>query len=302
VAYAPLVSRDDDGSASVELSPVSSAGHSRSSSSASSSAATAGRRPRYTQRLPFRRIFTRNVTVTLLTHALLALHISTFNSLWFVFLSTPVFDPTKSPPPRLPFIFTGGLGLPPRSVGLAMAVLGALGITLQLGLYPGVAARLGTAVSWRWSLGCFPLAYAAAPFLSLAPSSSPPPHAKDGAAVWAALAGVLFVQVLGRTFALPAQTILVNNCTPHPSVLGSLHGLAQSVSSLARTVGPLLGGALYGLGLERGVVGAVWWGLGGVGVVGLLASLLVREGNGHEIWLEGDAADEPDGQEAAGKV
>ena len=173
-----------------------------------------------------------------------------------------------------------------------MAVLGTLGIVLQLFLYPGLSARLGTARSWRLFLCCFPVAYFAAPFLARAPAASPPPHSKDGAVVWAALAAVLFVQVLGRTFALPAQTILVNNCTPHPSVLGTLHGVAQSVSSLARTVGPVLGGYLYGRGLERGVVGAVWWGLSIVAVVGFLMSWLVKEGSGHEIWLEGDVEEE----------
>ncbi|CRK23486.1 hypothetical protein BN1708_018029, partial [Verticillium longisporum] len=92
--------------------------------------------------------------------------------------------------------------------------------------------------------------------------------------------------VTGRTFALPGQTILVNNCAPHPSVLGTVHGLAQSVSSAARTIGPVLGGWAYGVGLEAGVVGAVWWGLAAFAVLGFVASWFLREGDGHEIWLE----------------
>lgn len=175
-----------------------------------------------------------------------------------------------------------------------MAILGVLGIALQLGVYPRLSARLGTVRSWRLSLLFFPIAYFLAPYLSLVPSAatSPPPGSKDGVAVWLAIAAVLAIQVVGRTFALPAQTILVNNCTPHPSVLGTVHGVAQSVSSFARTVGPVLGGFLYGLGLAGGVVGAVWWGLAGVAICGFLASLFVREGDGHEIWLEGDEEDD----------
>jgi len=226
----------------------------------------------------------------------MAFHVGTFNSLWFVFLSTPVYDPTKPPssphahPRNPPFIFTGGMGLHPREVGLAMAILGVLGIALQLSIYPWLSGRLGTIRSWRIFLIGFPFAYFFVPFLSLVPSSeaSPPPNPKSGIAVWVAITGVLAFQVIGRTFALPAQTILVNNCTPHPSVLGTVHGIGQSVSSFARTVGPILCGFLYGLGLDRGVVGAVWWGLSGVAVCGLVASFLVREGDGHEIWLEGD--------------
>lgn len=256
------------------------------------------RKPRYTHRLPFRRIFTRNVTFTLIAHALLAFHVGTFNSLWFVFLSTPVYDPSVPPesyhsfPRKPPFFFTGGLGLQPREVGLAMAVLGVLGISLQLLVYPTLSAKLGTVKSWRLFLLFFPLAYFFLPYLSLVPSSSPPPHSKDGPLVWVGIAGVLLLQVIGRTFALPAQTILVNNCTPHPSVLGTVHGIGQSVSSFARTVGPVLCGWLYGLGLANGVVGAVWWGLSCVALCGVVASWWVREGDGHEVWLEGDEDDE----------
>lgn len=283
---------DDDGNASFEMmSPPPPSSSPPSPQEASPPAAP--RRPRYTQRLPFRRIFTRNVTLTLLAHSMLALHTGTFNSLWFVFLSTPVYDPAQpgAPKQRLPFVFTGGLGLPPAKVGLAMSILGVCGITLQLFAYPTVSARLGTVRCLRTFLLCFPVAYLLAPFLALVPSSAPPPAAKAGVAMWASILFVLLWHVVGRTFALPNGTVLVNNCSPHPSVLGTLHGLAQSCVSAARTVGPVLCGYLYGQGLSRGVVGAAWWGLSGFAVLGWMASWLIREGNGHEIWLEGDEED-----------
>lgn len=246
---------------------------------------------RYTQRLPFRRLFTRNVTLTIVAQCIFGFHMGAFNSLWFVFLSTPVFDPHgehQHQLRRLPFFFTGGIGLPPAQVGMAMAILGSFGILMQLFLYPTVSARLGTLRSWRLFLQIFPLTYFLVPYLSLVPSVTAPPHAKDGAGVWLAIAAVLLLHVVARTFALPAQTILVNNCTPHPSVLGTVHGLAQSTSSLTKTLGPVLCGYVYGLGLDHNVVGMVFWGLSVVAVLGFGASLLVYEGNGHEIWLEGD--------------
>jgi MFS family permease len=242
--------------------------------------------PRWKHKLPFRRIFTYNVVCTLIAHTLMATHLGTFNNLWYVFLSTPVAPP--STPQHLPFIFTGGLGMPPRDVGFAMAVLGVIGIAMQLFIYPLVNSRLGTVKSWRIFLYCFPIAYILVPFLSIVPSKSPPPAEKDGILVWISLCLVLFIQVTGRTFALPATTILVNNASPHPSVLGTMHGIAQSLSSAGRTVGPTVGGALYGLGLRRGVVGAVFWGLSGIAVATCVASNWVKEGDGHEILLEGD--------------
>lgn len=290
IAYTPLRSHDTPtgvaGTSDYELCPSTLRG----------SADVATKRPavskRYTNRLPFRRIFTRNVLFTLVSHFFLAFHVGTFNSLWFVFLSTPVYNPEDPDPPgfvpRLPFRFTGGLGLPPRSVGLAMAFLGVIGIQMQLFLYPRLSARLGTLRSWRIFLFLFPVTYLTMPFLSVVPSSTSPPSQKTGVAIWIAIGSVLFVQVSARTFALPAQTILVNNCTPHPSVLGAVHGLGQSASSLARTIGPIAGGWLYGLGLSHGLVGGVFWGLAGVATVGVVFSFWVREGDGHEIWLEGD--------------
>lgn len=258
--------------------------------------ATQSRSPRPKRKLPIRRIWTRNVLFMLLSHATLAFHVGTFSNLWFIFLSTPRFDPKHPSPPNhhrhLPFIFTGGLGMPPRSVGMAMAVLGVIGITLQLLVYPTINQKLGTLLSYRLSLLCFPIAYALAPYLAIVPSSVPPPGQASGILVWMALGGVFFIQVLARTFALPAAIILINNCSPHPSVLGTIHGIGQSVSSASRTVGPILGGWLYGLGLSHGIVGGVWWGLGVVAVCGWVASGWVYEGTGHEIFLEGEEEEE----------
>lgn len=173
-----------------------------------------------------------------------------------------------------------------------MSILGVIGIALQLFLYPTISARLGTVRCLRVFLLCFPVAYFLVPFLSLVPSSSSPPAPKSGIIMWVSIVAVLLWQVIARTFALPNGTLLVNNCTPHPSVLGTVHGLAQSCTSAARTIGPMLCGYLYGLGLSGGIVGAVWWGLSGFAILGWVVSWLIKEGNGHEIWLEGDEEEE----------
>ena len=266
----------------MDLNPTADETHEKSSA----------KRPR--QMLPYRRIFTSNVRYTLLAHGLLAGHLGAFANMWFLFLSTPRFDPANPLPSQhtaqhLPFSFTGGLGLPPPTIGLAIGILGALGLSIQFGVYSTITHRLGVLSTYRYALILFPVSYVLAPFLAMLPTYHSAPHPADGPRVWIGLVFILFVQVVGRTFSLPLAQILINNCTPHPSALSSVHGIGQSVSAGCRTVGPVLWSYLYGLGLNKGVVGLGWWSLAGEAVLVALASTLLYEGSGHEIRLEDDA-------------
>jgi hypothetical protein len=245
------------------------------------------------QKLPLRRIWTRNVVITLTAHATLALHVGTFNSLWFVFLSTPRYDSQNPKPASLhhqsfPVHFNGGLALPPARIGLALSILGVIGIFIQLFLYPSWSGHLGLVRSYRYSLLLFPIAYTLAPYLAMLPSSTLAPLPANGIVVWIGITIVLAIQVMARTFALPATNILVNNACPHPSVLGTFHGIAQSVSSLSRTFGPAVAGWLYGRGLIWGVVGTGFWFLACAALVNNFAACFVRDSDGHEIVLEGE--------------
>lgn len=277
--YAPVAERDFAASDDIELNAAKDSDHT----------------PR--RKLPFRRIWTRNVLFTLLSHGLLAMHVGTFSNLWFVFLSTPRYSPTNPAStlhlpadykPHGPFTFTGGLALPPPAIGAALAILGLIGISLQLLLYPRLCFHLGTIKSYRLSLLLFPFSYLLVPFLAILPSSSPAPAQASGFLVWSGITLVLCIQVLARTFALPSAAILVNNSSPHPSVLGTIHGIAQSVSSATRTFGPVVAAWVYGMGLEMGVVGLAWWCMAGFAVLGAVAGRWVWEGDGHEIWLDGE--------------
>ena len=244
------------------------------------------------RKLPISRIWTRNVILTLIAHGVMAMHVGTFNNVWFLFLSTRRWDPVHPNPPdhrqTLPFGFTGGLAMPPARIGLALSILGFIGIFTQLFLYPRISSRLGVERSYRYFLTLFPIAYSLAPFITLLPSTTSPPKEANGPAIWFGITVVLAIQVMARTFALPGMTILVNNSCPHPSVLGTLHGIAQSISSGMRTIGPAVAGWLYGKGLQWGVVGSAFWDLTCVSCVGLFAGYFVREGSGHEIVLDGE--------------
>jgi hypothetical protein len=237
-------------------------------------------------KLPFRRIFTRNVIITLFSRGLLAMHIGTFGNLWYIFLSTPRVD-NSSVEGGL-FHFTGGLGLTPSRIGIVLSIIGGIGIFFQLVAYPPLSQRFGTTLCYRVSLLLFPPAYFLAPFLVLLPSSTQIPLPASGIVVWAGILGILFLHVMGRTFAMPAATILVNNCCPHPSVLSTVHGVAQSVSSGMRMLGPVFGGWGFALALNMKFVAMPFWVAMLLSASACVLSLAVYEGDGHEIKLEGD--------------
>lgn len=238
--------------------------------------------------LPFNRVWTRNVIFTLITEALFDFQLGAFTNLWTLFLSSPRSTPEQTAVRSLPWVFTGGLGMPAATVGFATSLLGILGMLLQIFAYPPVHARLGTLRGFRYFMALFPVAYFLAPYLAVLPSATETPLPASGIIIWMFMTVVQIFQVMARTVTLPASIILLNNCSPHPSVLGLVHGLGQSVSAGFRTVGPVVGGWWYGASLEAGVVGASWWGVAAVAALGCASSFFIYEGSGHEIVLEGE--------------
>lgn len=178
---------------------------------------------------------------------------------------------------------------------MALSIIGIAGIMLQLIVYPRMTTKYGVTNCFRLSLLIFPFVYLITPYLAVTPSSSAPPNPVSGALIWAGIIAVLGMYASGRVFSLPGTTILVNNCCPHPSVLGTIHGIGQSVSSGLRTVGPILGGWVLGKGMRVGIVGIVFWILAIWASFGALAACFVRDGNGHEIILEGEEEEEEKG-------
>lgn len=193
----------------------------------------------------------------------------------FVFLPTP-----RAPEDSRTgfFHFGGGLGLPSARVGLATAIIGLIGLPLQILLYPRIQGKLGTLTSFRMFLPFSPISYILMPFLVILP--------RVPWIVWPAFTVVVSLQVISRTFALPAAIILVNNCVTEPSILGTVHGVAQSISSAARTLGPIFGGWGLGVGLANNIVGAVWWALALEAFIGWVVLWSIYEGKGIERIVE----------------
>ncbi|MCJ1420945.1 hypothetical protein MMC32_007305 [Xylographa parallela] len=192
-------------------------------------------------------IWNRDVLTTIISFALLPLHNAAFMQVFPLFLSTP---PSPNVGTSLLF-FDGGLGLPSSTIGTFLAVFGVMGIMIQLLLYPRLQAYRGTLWVYRLAWIMFPFAYVVAPYLSLLPP--------EGIFRWFGISLVLAIQVTARTFAIPSSVILLTNVAPSKKDLGTVHGAGNMVSSLSRAVGPAVAGWVFGLGLDNGTVGLVWW-------------------------------------------
>ncbi|EFY94668.2 MFS transporter [Metarhizium robertsii ARSEF 23] len=246
-----------------------------------------------TGKLSFNQLWTRNVVFTLLTSALYDFHLGSFANIWTLFLSTPRYRTSSHTVQKqsLPLLFTGGLGMSAATVGLATSILGVLGMIIEIFCYPPIQTRLGTLPSFRWFLFLFPVAYFITPYISILPSSTEPPRPSSGAYVWTGLIVVLLLHTTARSLTLPASILLLNNCSPHPSVLGTIHGLGQSVSAGFRTVGTVVGGRWYGFGLDIGMVAWGWWGTAAVSIFACLTALGMNDGNEHENFMNGEMDD-----------
>lgn len=229
-------------------------------------------------RLPFRRLWTRNLIFTLIAIAFYDFHLGAFANIWTLFLATP------RPESKQTSALAGGLGMPASTLGLATSILGWLGMLLQVFLYPPVHARLGTLRCFRWFLLLFAVQYFLTPYLATLPSTGAS-GGSSGGLMWLGIVSILLIHTIARTMTLPASIILVNNASPHPSVLSTVHTLGQSVSAAFRTLGPIVGGWWYGASLEYGMVGPSWWAVAAVAGLGWTVALMMYEGSGHEISL-----------------
>lgn len=169
----------------------------------------------------------------------------------------------------LPFIFSGGLAMSTSSIGLITALSGAVGLVFQTAIYPGVQRHLGTITCYRRFSSFFILTYALLPYVAFCIS----PGEGVGLQAWLFIILLLSIHVTGRTFVLPTGAVLLNDCSTDPASLTRVHGIGQLVSSASRTLGGIVGGYWYGIGIRHGVVGTAWW---AVTLVALLGWVLSR--------------------------
>lgn len=214
---------------------------------------------------------------------------SAFSAIWPLLLASPRASGSESI--GFSLALKGGLGMEPTNVGYAMAIMGVTGICIQLLLYPVIHSRLGTLRCYRVFSSWFPVVYAAIPFLVAVPADR---LGNTTAMGWICITAVLCLHVTARVFSMSASIMLINNCSPHSSVLGTVHSAGQATAAASRTIGPIAAGCLYSLGYSHGSIELSWWSLAAISLMGWIVSLFIREGSGHEVVLPQEGGEQDD--------
>ncbi|EIW78548.1 hypothetical protein CONPUDRAFT_138776 [Coniophora puteana RWD-64-598 SS2] len=167
--------------------------------------------------------------LVIVQYGLLALHSTTHDQ---VFLSYLVSD-----------YGSGGLNLNPGHFSQLIALMCLAQIVYQFYLYPNIGpprGRFSHLTMFRIGSFLFIPAYVTVTMYRVFAS----PNNDGNFILMSALAVSRAIRYCGNTFAYTAVSILLNYMTP-PHVVGFANGVAQSIVSLARCFGPIVGGYLW---------------------------------------------------------
>lgn len=246
----------------------------------------------------YQEIFSSQSNLNLLTYTLLALHSMAFDQLLPIFMHyPPQTDRSSNPNTHLPFKFTGGFGINSDRIGLLFTIYGIVGMFIQFFAFPPIARRYGVLPCLKAVTVIFPLVYLITPFTALLPT----PTTQQ-----IAILVIMLFKCWAAKFSFPCTSVLLTNSAVSLRILGTLNGVATSISALGRAAGPMIGGWTFSTGVEKGYGLLPWWILAGFALLGAIAPwwLVEMEGfgdvdengiedeEGEAIIMYGDGAEE----------
>lgn len=204
----------------------------------------------------YKSIITPEIAILLITYAIFNLSNVSYNSLYPIFVS--------SEPPT-------GRGLSPKEIGLSLAFVGVITIVFQVLLFGPFQERAGNQWGYRFALLGFTAAFWAMPFVGYYVRSDP----SSKFWLWVELGSILFLKTLSAIVGLTCAMLLITNSSPNDSTLGTLNGLAQTLSAGGRAIGPLISGGLFTASTAAPKGEFLVWGVfGGIAAAGAVLSML----------------------------
>ncbi|SPO00263.1 related to tetracycline resistance protein (probable transport protein) [Cephalotrichum gorgonifer] len=228
---------------------------------------------------PVREILNSSTIILLATYLIYQLTNISFNCLYPIFAAAP--SPT-------------GRDLDPGAIGTSLSVAGLCTIAFQAFLFRPIKARFGNLGLYRFALLGMAASMVAMPLVGHLDDAPPFEVGTGRAWLYAELGVVLVVKNISS----------INNSASSDKTLGTLNGIAQTISAAGRSVGPFLSGGLFTLSSGVRPKGELLaWGLfGGIAIVGYFGTLAV-DGGGLESddWSGGEESGEDRDEERSGQ-
>lgn len=232
------------------------------------------------------KVFNRDTILLLITFLIFQLANISYNSLY------PIF--AQASPPT-------GRNLSPEEIGVSLAFAGAVTIIFQIGIFGKLREKVGNKVTYRVGLAGFVVAFLLMPWIGYKDGLNG--EKKDTTMgqvwLWAELAAVLIIKTVAAVGGLTSALLLITNSAPSHAVLGTLNGLAQTLSAAGRAVGPFISGSLFTVATRVQPKGeALAFGVfGGISFLGFLLSLGIRSAElEDDRWDESGSEDEEEAE------
>ncbi|KFY27929.1 hypothetical protein V493_03195 [Pseudogymnoascus sp. VKM F-4281 (FW-2241)] len=215
-------------------------------------------------------VFNKQSNLNLLSYAILALHSMAMDQLLPIFMHNDQIVPDSSNT-QLPFKFSGGFGISSSRIGTIFTAYGICSGFVQFFVFPPVVRRFGVLRCYRVCAVIIPSVMFATPYTALI---------QNPIRQQLAMFSLMVVKSFCGIFMFPCSTIMLTNSAASLRLLGTLNGVATSVSAIGRAAGPFLAGTAFTWGMERGYVIVAWWMLGFIAILGAIPIFMLVEMEG----------------------
>ncbi|KAH8989289.1 MFS general substrate transporter [Lactarius akahatsu] len=187
------------------------------------------------QPLPLRSLLTRPVVISIANYGTIALLEIAASALIPLVWSTA--------------IELGGLGLTPADIGLWMSAYGCVSAVFQFAFFPRVVAHFGPGRVVVATVVAFGLLYALFPFENMLARGT-----GTAGVVWPLIV-LQLIAISVTDMGFSSVFMFVSSAAPNKRSLGALNGLAQTVVSTQRAVGPAAAASLFAFSLQNNILG-----------------------------------------------
>ncbi|KAF8299925.1 MFS general substrate transporter [Clavulina sp. PMI_390] len=193
----------------------------------------------------------------------------------------------------------GGMSRTPTQIGWVLAISGIVGTVSALSIFPHIQRRFNNRHLYTFFSVFWPITYALMPMGNLVARRVKRADTKGGVAaegwLWAAIAMILTPEKIAVNL-YPLTMIIIKSSIDDPGHLGSMFGLQQTTSAVARGIAPYFVSTLFAFSVDRRVLGGnlIWIVMVVLSLLGVAMTLKVADVPAPQILLATDQGHDED--------